>query len=1033
MSHTVASELHYLHYHQLRFAISCRLPKIPKLTFTAYKSSTKDFNTNTVYTPYPVQLLKEYYGYEAFKYLLSISDFYTWRDMLDSHSVPASNLQEIIQDFIDQETEKPMIGWEIYKYLKSINIVVANDFYIGTLYFQAATMGYIEIVKDLMSHPLVQIIRPHSEVFVEACQANQIEVVELLLEQPFVDINYQGGEFGRTGFVNAAAEEYVQVARLLFAQPDLILFEGDLTEIFNCQSYTDESMEIFYMLMSDSRCIWNEQNNGPIRTLAGSGMTKAVEIILKRDDIDPSADSNRAAMMAAWNGKNDVLKLLLQHPKVNPFPAIFVYPCRCNNTKILEILMMDPKAHIEAGALGEAIRLHHHEIIERILMQNFADLSNIDIRAVLVLYCINFNKSDVLTRLLKIGPVVITAKIETAIVNAVATRTMLEKLKVELEVIGSHLVASDYLELQCSFHNNLSKIPVLALRAFKDSTVAFSSEHTYPVKLSSDYFGEDSFNYAIEIEDLETVRNILKSHCISKSVLEKTIQTFIDANVQKPKIGWEITNYLQSHHNTLINDFYSSILYCQSARFGHLDIFLELMHHPTADVVHSQNEIFVEACKFGSLQMVRLLIDLPVVNVNYLDQDELTGFTYAILKGNVDVIKHLLNLPVILNNGDLTYAVSGWLNEPKYEETLDLLMADNRPNWNETNNGPINCLCSSGNLNAIQRIFAREDFDRNTEFNFAANNAAYHGHINILEYLFANTSCNPFPDILTYPCQSRNLETFEYLVKDPRANVNENTIYWAMHSNAFVIMQYITDNSLADLSNSGIRSVLASYSISKEQGQILPKLLKIGPIELTKSLEAVIYSAVVAGKLDGVVDMLKYGEITDHPIWEKCSLKAAQTNKWKLVEAILDCPGFAPSYKKNQLLRHACENNMLSAVKKIVQHPNFRYKNEDAPFMALVKNSNAEIMKFMLESVKYDPAEKRNLLFRNACKYSSQYFIKFLLNVDGIDPADLNYQAVVNLLSRKDKDMSHLLELGKFKVNTKILNSCKDIVKRAEI
>ncbi|KAJ3255169.1 hypothetical protein HK103_006538 [Boothiomyces macroporosus] len=401
----------------MRFAIQSDLNEIPKSTLTAYKLSTSSYDRKSTSQIYPVQLLKDCYGEEAFEYALAIVDMKTFVDVLYSNTIEISVIQNTIQNIMNENISEPKLAWQLLKYCELNRIEIENDFFVSLLYSRAAETGCVDIIKSLMHNQKAEIAKSHNEVFIVAAQNGQTEVVQAMMYQPFININYRDEHFDGTAFVNAAAEEFAETARVLFSHPDLILANGDITDIFNGCTYTPESMKIFHMLYEDSRAVWNENNNGPIVALSSSGLTEAVDILLDRDDIDPTVRSNRAAMMAAWNSKKEVLKLLLYKAKVNPYPKIFIYPCRCDDLAVLEILMDDPRSFIDVQSIGKAVTENACPVINRILEKNFADLSDIHIRSVLAVYCIHNENIDLMNKLLRIGSVNPTSRIMEAIIQ----------------------------------------------------------------------------------------------------------------------------------------------------------------------------------------------------------------------------------------------------------------------------------------------------------------------------------------------------------------------------------------------------------------------------------------------------------------------------------------------------------------------------------------------------------------------------------------------------------------------------------------
>ena len=89
--------------------------------------------------------------------------------------------------------------------------------------------------------------------------------------------------------------------------------------------------------------------NYAIRCAACNGREKVIELLLQDPRVDPSTENNFAIIHSAWTGRVKVVELLLQDPRVDP-------SVRDNDAKksavirgydkIIELLLQDPRVKI---------------------------------------------------------------------------------------------------------------------------------------------------------------------------------------------------------------------------------------------------------------------------------------------------------------------------------------------------------------------------------------------------------------------------------------------------------------------------------------------------------------------------------------------------------------------------------------------------------------------------------------------------------------------------------------------------------------
>ena len=89
--------------------------------------------------------------------------------------------------------------------------------------------------------------------------------------------------------------------------------------------------------------------NYAIRCAACNGREKVIELLLQDPRVDPSTENNFAIIHSAWTGRVKVVELLLQDPRVDPSVhnnIVIRYFIKNNHTKVVELILQDPRVKI---------------------------------------------------------------------------------------------------------------------------------------------------------------------------------------------------------------------------------------------------------------------------------------------------------------------------------------------------------------------------------------------------------------------------------------------------------------------------------------------------------------------------------------------------------------------------------------------------------------------------------------------------------------------------------------------------------------
>ncbi|KAJ3273474.1 hypothetical protein HDV01_004394 [Terramyces sp. JEL0728] len=597
---------------------------------------------------------------------------------------------------------------------------------------------------------------------------------------------------------------------------------------------------------------------------------------------------------------------------------------------------------------------------------------------------------------------------------------MLERLIIELDTIAMHLDCASYLDLRCSFYQNLPVVPVLSAYAYKSELYelqyydVYSHESKrYPISLHPDHYSDTTFDFAVSKSHYDIVKKILDSRKVSKETLKAIIQTYLDENYTKPQIGWEIVKFMIQHFNGDYNQMYNSLLAFRAVMYGFPDIILGTMNLPLVQSIHTFNDGFISVCESGTTEIVKVLLDNRLVNVNYRDPESLcTGLLCAGMNANKEIVELLLNIPETqILNGDLSHMMTYWTDHDLYFELFLLLLNEGRCMWDEMDNRPIELLCKIGLTKGVELLLKKPRVQVTVN---AIRAAAKRKNMDLLAYLLQNYKHNPFPQVMQIACQFDNLIFFLDLLKDPRAPSIYDVIVELIRMKSNSIIRYILENNMLSVTDGHYRNLFACYAIRTDTIDLLFKILQTQPLVVDNRLLAYTYEAAMANKLTTLQVLLLQDNLWEHQVWEKMALKVAKQNHWKFARMCLCYPYFNPSYKYNSLLKLAADYSNTQLLDLIINHPNFKYNNDDSVFQLLMRKSDVKTTKFLMAKLDYDPGQKANLLFRNACRYSNERFIQYLLTLDSVNPQALGSIGAQNLVSRGEESLVGLLTHPKF-------------------
>lgn len=151
------------------------------------------------------------------------------------------------------------------------------SFFSSSIFFSTSYLflGNLELVKSLLNDPRVDPSARNNSAIAFACFFQQTQIVKLLLTDPRVDPSV-GKNF------------------LLFCSCRL-----------NCEQ------ELLNLLLSDSRVDPSVAFNYPLLYASHKSYTNSVQILLKKEKVNPSQSKNKAFNKAIEKGSFDIFKLFI--------------------------------------------------------------------------------------------------------------------------------------------------------------------------------------------------------------------------------------------------------------------------------------------------------------------------------------------------------------------------------------------------------------------------------------------------------------------------------------------------------------------------------------------------------------------------------------------------------------------------------------------------------------------------------------------------------------------------------------------------
>lgn len=326
---------------------------------------------------------------------------------------------------------------------------------------------------------------------------------------------------------------------------------------------------------------------GPNKCLK-ENKTDSILFGLEHNYFDPSKDNNYAIQCASQNGNEQLVKILLNDPRVDPSAmnnSAILWACKNGHANIVKLLLADPRANPTASsniAFQWAHKRNDYQMVQILLRDCRVDGS---------------------------------ADINTAITNSILNRNF-QMVKI---LLSSSRIKTCRLYLciaYACFYGNDEIVKIL----LKNSNINIYDSGSLHSLFLDIIFDVDIYIYR-QIHDWLSQFNCIQLACQGGS------SSIVEMLLNDPRADPTIANN-----------------YCiqEACRRGHSEIVKMLLRYPRVDPTVDNNYCIKEACRKGYLELVKILLGDPridpTVDNNYCIKE-------AHRTGYLEIVKILLEDP----------------------------------------------------------------------------------------------------------------------------------------------------------------------------------------------------------------------------------------------------------------------------------------------------------------------------------------------------------------------------------------------------
>ncbi|KAJ3273493.1 hypothetical protein HDV01_004413 [Terramyces sp. JEL0728] len=363
----VAQHLPFREYFQLYFALYSNLPPYPLLTPKAYKSS---FTVRTNYGTYTPSVISEYYDWDILVFVANHAHDTQFLKMFSSFEKEDLLMINgaVMYGRMSADTK-----WIFSEYLNVEYGIVLESASATDLYLQAVQEMNTKLILTIFQSKLIPDITTHNQVFLKCCSFIDSDLLELFLNDNRIDINYRMGSNSTVTFAVENPKRDI-IARIL-KEENLVIRSGELSLIL---ARTSSKHLIF--LLNDQRMepFYNENDDMPIILASRTGKVQVVKFLLAQESVNPAAQSNSAVIGSALTGNSDLVQLLVNDDRVNPYDQASLIFTNCGSSlRIFRYLRNDYRANVSLRKdeiLTNAILHSNTELIDFIIDEKIVPL-----------------------------------------------------------------------------------------------------------------------------------------------------------------------------------------------------------------------------------------------------------------------------------------------------------------------------------------------------------------------------------------------------------------------------------------------------------------------------------------------------------------------------------------------------------------------------------------------------------------------------------------------------------------------------------
>lgn len=327
-------------------------------------------------------------------------------------------------------------------------------------------------------------------------------------------------------------------------------------------------------------------------------------------------------------------------------------------------------------------------------------------------------------------------------------------------------------------------------------------------------------------------------------------------------------------------------------------------------------------------------------------------------------------------------------------------------------------VCKLNCFEVLEIILLDSRFNTSCDLNSCCYTACELGHSETVEILLRNSKVNPFSVVKpgwVIAIKKDQDKVFEMILKDDRVNnlppdfLKNRLLESVSKENASKIVKVLLADSRINpsyASNSAFYTTCVNGYVESVEA-----FLECERFVLSKDYSFILSASAEKGHSEVVKLLLKDGRL--NPGWKSnmAIWKAANNGDTAIVELLLADPRVDPSDHDNMAIIAALICGHIDIVKLLLTDK--RVVVSEYNFEDVVRKSNVEIVRILLEDGRVNPSFDNNLPIRIATKNGNDRIVRLLLADDRVDPTINNNELLDIALNEGRYDIVELLKRDK--------------------